>query len=98
MTAESKIEWELATAEAKAWDALARYKFWMFGYWAGVWVNLNRLLSVPRSNPFRLVVKLARKTRGEHGNPKLDRSAALWPETSGAIAGAPRCDNGETKK
>ena len=46
-------------AETKAWDSLARYKFYMFGYHAGVWVNLNKLLAHPRPNPFSDTVKLA---------------------------------------
>ena len=32
------MEHEINDAERKAWDALARYKFWMFGYWAAIWV------------------------------------------------------------
>jgi hypothetical protein len=34
----------------------------MFGYWAGVWVHLNRL-GDPIPNPFKDAVKLARKRR-----------------------------------
>ena len=41
----------LVDAEEKAWDALAGYKFWMFGYHAARWVNYNMLL--PRSARFR---------------------------------------------
>jgi hypothetical protein len=49
---------ELQEAERKAWDSLARYKFVMFGYWAGVWVHLNRL--GPRlPSPFRELVAYA---------------------------------------
>ncbi len=51
---------ELAEAEAKAWDALSRYKFQMFGYWAGVWVHLNRILGDKQPNPWREVVHLAK--------------------------------------
>ena len=39
----NQIELELEFAETKAWDALSRYKFWMFGYHAANWVNLNRI-------------------------------------------------------
>jgi hypothetical protein len=35
------IDDELNVAEAKAIDALSRYKFQMFGYWAAIWVHLN---------------------------------------------------------
>jgi hypothetical protein len=30
--------------EQRAWEALSRYKFWMFGYWAACWVHANRYL------------------------------------------------------
>ena len=51
-------------AERKAWDALSRYKFLMFGYHAAQWVNLRKLLlgsdqRLP-ANPWRDVVSLAR--------------------------------------
>ena len=51
---------ELDEAEAKAWDALARYKFTMFGYWCGVWVHLNRVANAKRLNPWRELVQHAR--------------------------------------
>jgi hypothetical protein len=50
----------LAEAERKAWDALARYKFQMFGYWAAIWVHLNRIGGFKRPNPFKPVVMQAR--------------------------------------
>lgn len=55
------LEKEMAHAERAAWDALGRYKFWMFGYWAAVWVHLNRIGGFKRANPFRAVVKVARE-------------------------------------
>lgn len=54
------IAGELDEAEAKAWDSLARYKFWMFGYWAAIWVHLNRASQFRRPNPFLELVKFAR--------------------------------------
>lgn len=51
---------ELEQAEAKAWDSLARYKFQMFGYWAAIWVHLNRIGAFGRSNPWRSLVAAAR--------------------------------------
>jgi hypothetical protein len=39
-----KIIEERNAAERKAWDALARYKFWMFGYHAAAWIKYNDLL------------------------------------------------------
>ena len=50
----------LEEAESKAWAALAGYKFQMFGYWAGVWVHLNRVGRAGRQNPFVEVVRLGR--------------------------------------
>ncbi len=56
---------EIANAEAKAIDSLARYKFAMFGYWAGIWVHLNRVEGLKRPSPFRALVCAARKIRGD---------------------------------
>lgn len=50
---------ELDVAEAKAWDSLSRYKFMMFGYWAAMWVHLNRIGRFKRPNPWVELVKLA---------------------------------------
>lgn len=50
----------LLEAEAKAFDALSRYKFQMFGYWSSIWVHLNKLSGLKRENPFRELVSQAR--------------------------------------
>lgn len=55
-----KLLAELDEAERKAIDSLARYKFAMFGYWAGIWVHLNRISGVNRPSPFRRLVDAAR--------------------------------------
>lgn len=55
-----KLLAELDQAEKKAWDALRRYKFLMFGYWAAWWVKLNRLAGTKRPNPWLRLVQLAR--------------------------------------
>lgn len=57
---ERKLDQELQEAETKAVDALARYKFTMFGYWAGIWVHLNKIEGRKRPNPFRELVLSAR--------------------------------------
>lgn len=57
---EQELIKELEAAERKAWDALSRYKFWMFGYWAAIWVHLNRILGQKRPNPWAYLVRLAR--------------------------------------
>lgn len=51
----------LNEAEAKAWDSLGKYKFQMFGYWAAIWVHLNRIGGFKRPNPWKDLVKLARE-------------------------------------
>ena len=57
------IEQEMRLAEQAAWRSLAGYKFMMFGYWAGVWVHLNRISGLKRPNPFKAAVHLAREVR-----------------------------------
>ncbi|KKN04255.1 hypothetical protein LCGC14_1099130 [marine sediment metagenome] len=52
---------EMLEAERKAFDSLSRYKFLMFGYWAGVWVNLNNIGGYKRPNPFAALVAAAKK-------------------------------------
>jgi hypothetical protein len=58
---EQRILLSMDTAITKAYDALSRYKFLMFGYHAAQWVTLNRLLTESRPNPFRILVKLSRE-------------------------------------
>jgi hypothetical protein len=59
----SELVRELEVAETKAWDALARYKFQMFGYWAAIWVHLNRIGDFRRPNPWAALVASARVQR-----------------------------------
>ena len=63
MTQPEKLDHEIQEAAAKAIDSLARYKFVMFGYWAGVWVHLNRIEGRRRPSPFRALVHAARVIR-----------------------------------
>jgi len=60
----TKLEKELKEAEVKAHDALSRYKFQMFGYWAAIWVHLNKIGGFKRPNPFAPYVLQARKLKG----------------------------------
>jgi len=57
---------DLDEAEYKAIDALARCKFATFGYWAGVWVHLNRISGQKRRNPFISLVHRARRLRSTY--------------------------------
>lgn len=78
----SDIEWEISEAERKAWDALSRYKFWMFGYWAAIWVHLTRVApagNLKRSNPWRELVKHARKHRDERFRSEMAATALARP-------------------
>ena len=52
---------EMGDAERKAWEALSGYKFWMFGYHAGRWINYNNLLDIRLPNPFAATVRVARE-------------------------------------
>lgn len=54
------LEIELDESEKKAIDALSRYKFQMFGYWAAIWVHLNRIGNFKRPNPFKDLVTTAK--------------------------------------
>jgi hypothetical protein len=59
-SAASNLLADLEQAETKAWDALARYKFMMFGYWAAIWVHQNWVGKFRRPNPWRDLVQIAR--------------------------------------
>ena len=63
---QNRLADERDAAERHAWDALARYKFVMFGYWCGIWVHLNRLCATPKPNPWRNLVAAARRHRRRH--------------------------------
>ena len=52
-------------SERKAWDALAGYKFWMFGYHAAGWVKANRIAGTKRPNPFKKLVEVAREMKDD---------------------------------
>ena len=56
-----ELEQKLEEEERKAWGALSRYKFLMFGYHSAVWVHLNSMLPAKRANPFRKLVDVARE-------------------------------------
>ena len=56
---EERIKERMAEAERKAWDSLAGYKFWMFGYHAAQWVAYSHLLGQANDNPFQQLVKMA---------------------------------------
>ena len=56
-----RLETAMQEAETKAWDSLARYKFQMFGYWASIWVHLNKISSGNRPNPWKPLVSQARR-------------------------------------
>jgi len=53
------LEREIRQAEAQAWDAAARNKFWMFGYYAARVHYLRRLIGKAGRGPFYEVRVLA---------------------------------------
>lgn len=57
----TELERHLNEAEQKAFKSLSGYKFAMFGYWAAIWVHLNRIGNFKRPNPFKELVQLSRK-------------------------------------
>ena len=59
-TTSQRITDEIAEAEHQAWTALTRYKFLLFGYWAGMWIHLNRIDGNRRAYPWRQLVQQAR--------------------------------------
>jgi len=59
------LEADLAGAERKAWDALARWKFWMFGYHAADVIKIKRRLGRGREPFFKDLVLFARKVMAE---------------------------------
>lgn len=60
---EEELLREMEEAKKKAIDALSRYKFQMFGYWAAIWVHLNRVGGFRHPNPFAHFVKEAKRIR-----------------------------------
>lgn len=53
----------LEEAEEKAWDSLSRYKFQMFGYWAAIWIHLNKIGGFHKPNPFADLVHIAKEKK-----------------------------------
>jgi hypothetical protein len=76
----AELAHELEEAEAKAWESLARYKFMMFGYWAAVWVHLNRIGGFRRPNPWAVLVTLARDFLKGRRARAPDASAPLFED------------------
>lgn len=81
----AKLRAKRNAAELKAWQALAGYKFWMFGYHAAQWVLLSQQLGERRPNPFKLLVDAARtemkaRTMFEEVWPPTEHGDAWnWP-------------------
>jgi len=71
------LDAEIQEAADKAIDSLARYKFAMFGYWAGIWVHLNRIDGGKRPSPFSDLVKAARTIREDAMTPAQKRQSFL---------------------
>lgn len=48
----TSIKYEMDQAREGAIRSLSQYKFQMFGYWAAIWVHLNRISGRKETNPF----------------------------------------------
>lgn len=59
------LQADLADAERKAWDSLARWKLWMFGYHASDVIKIKRRLGRSREPYFKELVEVARKVMSE---------------------------------
>ncbi len=68
MTMDIRIREHKKEAFKKAIDSLSRYKFMQFGYWAAIWVHLNRIDEEKEKNPFYDFVRLAKETIKEKLN------------------------------
>ena len=60
---EQKIIAQMKDHECKAWDALAKGQFNIFGFHSSSWHNLNALLTDRRDNPFISLINLAKGVR-----------------------------------
>lgn len=91
MTEAVSLSQEIDEAAEKAIDSLARYKFAMFGYWAGIWVHLNRIEGKKRPSPFRVLVKTAREIQKNEREARVRTHMDLVNEIAGQIEGH-RCN------
>jgi len=70
---------KMEVQRTKALKALGGYKFWMFGYHAANWVNLNKLLTKKQANPFQRLVQAAHFMMTDAGEAQ-DRN--IWGESA----------------
>jgi len=63
-TVAGAITSHMEQAEKKAWKALSRHKYQMFGYWAGVWCQLNSINGRQKSSPFDELIQVAKNKGG----------------------------------
>lgn len=79
------VQREYAAAREKAWDALRRYKFSNFGYWASRTVFLGQLIGQlggeRPANPFRDLVHFARGMPAGSPLPRDARTAGCGRDT-----------------
>lgn len=77
------LERDLAEAERKAWDALARWKFWMFGYHASDVIKIKRRLGRGREPFFGELVAHARPIMRRRYGVQIPASA---PKDDASVA------------
>ena len=80
------LESDLAAAERKAWDSLARWKFWMFGYHAADVVKIKRRLGRGREPFFKELVEIARTVMARRYGVAIGCGDAylIWSNEHGA--------------
>ena len=59
----SMVRDHMDEAEGKAWDALSKYKFQLFGYWAAFWAHLNHISGERHLSPFISLAKFGQERR-----------------------------------
>lgn len=79
--ARKELSFHIDEARYKAIDSLSRYKFMLFGYWAAIWVHLNRIEGKCRPNPFHEFVVMAKEIESrERKDFYCAQNSRLFPE------------------
>lgn len=86
MELQAVLEADLIEAERKAWDALARWKFWMFGYHAADCIKIKRRLGRGREPFFKELVEIARTVMAQRYDVAIGCGDAylVWSNEHGA--------------
>ncbi len=72
VTLPETIDHALERAERRAWNQLARGRFYMFGYWASVYQNMAATISRKHRDPFKRVIEVAQEVMNEEPETEND--------------------------